>query len=141
MLPRTAGLGLVLLVSACAGTNRSTRFTLESAPNSPGLFVGHSETGDVVVAATHYLAMAGLATTDTDLGLPGRQSGSGEMLCRREMLTGTHLPRWICRYYDDIESQRERLHSELSVPRFSPDRNTFGPPISGRSGPGHAVLP
>jgi len=114
---------------------------LESAAHSPGLFVGHSDTGDVVVAATHYLAMAGLATTDTDLGLPGRAWGSGDMLCKREMLTGTHVPRWVCRYQDDIDAERERLHSALSVPRFNPGKSAFGAPITGGAGPGHAMLP
>jgi hypothetical protein len=139
MLSRTAGLGLVLLLSACAGTTKNKVLVLES-PRSPGLFLGHSVDGEVVVASTHYLAMSGLATTDTDLGLPARQSGSGEMLCRREMLTGTHVPRWICRYQEDIDADRERLHSDLSMPRFSP-AGVFGPAIAGKSGPGRPTAP
>ncbi len=117
MLSRTAGLGLVLLLSACAGTTKNKVLVLES-PRSPGLFLGHSVDGDVVVA----------------------QSGSGEMLCRREMLTGTHVPRWICRYQEDIDADRERLHSDLSMPRFSP-AGVFGPAIAGKSGPGRPTAP
>jgi hypothetical protein len=80
MFPRTAALGFVLVMSACAGANRNTPVKLESPTGSPGLFVGHSQHGEVVVAATHYRAMIGLATTDVDLGLTPRKYGSGEML-------------------------------------------------------------
>jgi hypothetical protein len=139
MLSRTAGLGLVLLMSACAGTTKNKVLVLES-PRSPGLFLGHSVDGDVVVASTHYLAMSGLATTDTELGLPARQSGSGEMLCRREMLTGTHVPRWICRYQEDIDADRERLHSDLASPRFSP-AGVFGPPMPAGRAAGRPTMP
>ena len=67
--------------------------------------------------------------------------GSGDMLCKREMLTGTHVPHWVCRYQDDIDAERERLHSALSVPRFNPGKSAFGAPITGGAGPGHAMLP
>jgi hypothetical protein len=98
--------------------------------------VGHSQHGEVVVAATHYRAMIGLATTDVDLGLTPRKYGSGEMLCKREMLTGTHVPRWICRYQEDLDTDRDRLHTELAVPRLSMDRGVVAPAITVRAGSG-----
>jgi hypothetical protein len=139
MFPRMAELGLVFLVSACAGANKNTRYQVESRANSPGLFVGHSESGDVVVASTHYLAMSGLATTDTDLGLPARKGGSGEMQCRREMLTGTHVPHWVCRYQEDVDAGREHLRTLLEAPRLSVDRSVIAPAITVRAGPGTRV--
>ena len=88
---------------------------LESAAHSPGLFVGHSDNGDIVVAAHHYDAMAGRAITDTDVGFPARGGGSdGLLLCNREMPTGSHLPRWICRYQEDIDRVRIATQAKLS---------------------------
>jgi hypothetical protein len=81
--------------------------------------------------------MSGLATTDADLGLPARKiGGSGEMLCRREMLTGTHVPRWVCRYQDDLDADREKLHTLLAAPRLSVDRGVNAPAITVRAGNG-----
>ncbi len=137
MLAKISGLGLVLFVTACTGANRHAGVALESRAHSPGLFVGHSTDGDTVIASSHYLAMNGLATTDSDLGIPPREDGaSGEMLCRREMLTGTHVPRWVCRYEDDLSQGREFLHSVLAAPVLSIDRKVLAPALSVRGAPG-----
>ena len=83
MYSRMIGGCLFAMMSACAGANRNAvPADLQRADGSPGLFVGHTNYGEVVVAATHYDAMSGLATTDTDLGLPARKDGSGKMLVR-----------------------------------------------------------
>ena len=127
MAPKTPGLLLVILLPACAGTSRNTRqIELSSLEGSPGLYLGHSVDGEVVVAATHYDAMSGLATTDTDLGLPARKDGSGKMLCAREVATGSHFPRWSCRYQQDVEAERHRLHSEFDAPRLAIGRASAG---------------
>src|SRR5439155_17665620 len=77
---------LCVVVAGCAGSHREAQIdTLRMVRNAPGLFVGHSVEGDVVVAATHYDAMTGFATTDEHLGLKARRSSDGQMLCQREM--------------------------------------------------------
>jgi len=115
MAPKTPGLLLVILLPACAGTSRNTRqIELSSLEGSPGLYLGHSVDGEVVVAATHYDAMGGLATTDVELGLPARKNGSGKMLCARQTVTGTHIPQWICRYHEDVEAERHATQTDLA---------------------------
>ena len=113
----------VVLAAGCASTSRSVQqlsdVDLMGSARTPGLFVGHSTSGDLVVAATHYDAMVGLATTADELGLPTRNGSSGEMLCQREMLTGSHLPLWTCRYKEDIEQARRIARDWLDQPNLS----------------------
>ncbi len=127
MSPRTVGPWLSLLMAGCAGANKNTQSNdLVSPAGSPGLFVGRSQSGQVVVAASHYDAMNGLAVEDVDLGLAARKNGSGLMLCDRDTITGTHVPRWTCRYKEEVEQERLRLQDELARPRLSIARQSSG---------------
>jgi hypothetical protein len=121
MLARTTAF-CVVLVAGCAGTSRNVqtvqREDLTGSARS-NLFVGHSTNGDLVVAANHYDAMGGLATTAEELGIPARKGSNGEMLCQREMLTGTHVPRWICRYEEDVRATRQATVDWMDQPRVS----------------------
>lgn len=114
---RSAILGLLVLVSGCAG-NRASNLRgqgIELTEKGHGLFVGHTDNGDVVVAASHYNAMNGLAVLDTDLGVPAAQS-AGMMLCQRRVVTGSHMPHWLCMYQDDIDRERQRTTDDLLSP-------------------------
>ncbi len=118
MFPRTAAL-FVLIVAGCAGSQRKAQLNAMTRSDT-GLYMGHSTNGDVVLAASHYDAMVGLATTDRELGLPERQGGSdGQMLCAQEILTGTHVPRWICRYEQDARYARQQARDWLDRPELS----------------------
>ena len=134
MIPTTRWLWLALLLPACAGANKASQAVLMSPAGSPGLFVGHTDDGEVVVAATHYKAMNGLATTDVDLGLPARKDGSGNMLCARQVTTGTHIPRWICRYQEDVEAERVSTQNDLNFLLFAGRGITVGSKSSGATG-------
>jgi hypothetical protein len=114
---RSAILGLLVLVSGCAANRASsTRGQgIELTEKGHGLFVGHTDNGDVVVAATHYNAMNGLAVLDTDLGVPAAQS-SGMMLCQRRVVTGSHMPHWLCMYQEDLDREREHNMDDLLSP-------------------------
>jgi len=117
MLARTAAV-VAIVLAGCAGPQKAVEVDSLDRMDS-GLFVGHSTNGDIVIAATHYSAMAGLATTAQELGIPGSKDKDGAMLCSREMPTGTHVPRWICRYEDDIRRERELTRDWLDTPRLS----------------------
>jgi hypothetical protein len=113
---RTAVVGLLVLLAGCAG-NRYVNSSAQSGPielteKGNGIFVGHTDAGEVVIAASHYNAMNGLAVLDTDLGVPAQES-QGLMLCAREVTVGSHLPRWICRYQKD--STQNRTETQLSM--------------------------
>ena len=103
MLPRATAF-CVVLVAACASTSRSVQqfsdIDLMDSARTPGLFMGHSTTGDLVVSATHYDAMVGLATTADELGLPMRKGSSGQMLCQRDGLAQVGF-RQVCPVQDD----------------------------------------
>lgn len=43
------------------------------------------------IPATHYQSMAGVMLQQDD----------SPTSCKREMLTGSHIPRWYCRFGDD----------------------------------------
>ena len=90
-----------LLLAACATA---------TAPAGPAhaVYVGHSETGEPIFCASHYDAMNGLAVAASGAG------GADDLLCSREVLTGTHVPHWICRYASDAALTRERM---LDVPK------------------------
>ena len=111
---------LCVVVAGCAGSQREAQIdNLRMVSNAPGMFVGHSVEGDVVVAATHYDAMTGLATTDEQLGLKARKGSDGQMLCQREMPTGTHVPLWTCRYVEEMAEIRRQTQDWLSQPHRS----------------------
>ena len=141
MFPRMIGVCPFLLIAACAGTHRNALLAdVRGVEGSPGLFVGHTQSGQVVIAATHYDAMTGLATTDVDLGLEARKDAGGAMLCSRTITTGSHMPRWICMYEKDANQERERLQVELSAPRLSIGRGLRVEGSSGgRASPGTVV--
>jgi len=134
MLARTPALFAVVL-AGCAGPQRSQVDSLNQSET--GLYVGHSTQGDVVVASTHYDAMSGLATTAQELGLSANDdSKEGQMVCQREMPTGTHVPRWICRYKEDIRRERELTRDWLDQPRLSFSGRTPPSLMLGRGGGG-----
>jgi len=122
-MSRNAGWILVLLVSACAGRSArpAPQAALEPAAGSKGLFVGHDQSGALVIAATHYDAMRGLAVSAEEIGAPV-EDGRRQMLCEREMPTGTHVPRWICRYQADIDDVREQTLNDFTAPRLAIER-------------------
>ena len=136
MPTRTATLALFAVLSACAA-HRSSGSTLVLREKSPGLFVGHSEDGEVVIASTHYDAMNGLAVIDSDLGIDSRRGGDGAMVCKREMPTGTHVPHWMCRYVDDLAHERQLVLNTLQQPALSPSISQ-GPGIAASMGGGTA---
>src|SRR5215475_735989 len=124
MLARTAAV-VAIVLAGCAGPQKTVEVDSLNRMDS-GLFVGHSTNGDVVIAATHYGAMAGMATTAQELGLPGSKDKDGQMLCSREIVTGTHVPRWICRYQEDVRRERELTRDWLDQPRLSFARGAGG---------------
>ncbi len=63
-------LGLLVLLSACA------------AP--------HAGNGELRISATHYQSMMGVTLKDADV----------PTTCYRQMITGSHIPRWYCRIGD-----------------------------------------
>jgi hypothetical protein len=130
MIARTTALWIVLL-AGCASANRDTLTDgLADSARTPGMYFGHSQGGALVIAASHYDAMTGLATTADELGLPARQSGSGEMLCQREMLTGSHLPTWTCRYKEDIEQARRAARDWLDHPALTVTQQRPAPTVT-----------
>jgi hypothetical protein len=91
-------LGIMLPVIACAHESAKPELTRKGTDRS--LFVGHTNTGVMVVAAKHYDAMNGLAVLSGDIEGTNVDDGS-TMLCRREVITGSHFPQWICRPQED----------------------------------------
>lgn len=80
------------------------------------LFVGHSDSGDMVVSATHADAMRGLAVPASQLGIHNAADPDGAVLCRREVPTGTHLGFWSCRYVSELE--RDRIGTRILLDRL-----------------------
>jgi hypothetical protein len=139
-MARSTVIGLALLLSACAGNRASSTAarngtTIELTEKGHGLFVGHTDSGEVVVSASHYNAMNGLAVLDTDLGVPAKDS-NGMMLCQREMRTGTHVPRWVCRYQSIIEQERQITQLGLDMPIAGPHPSQGGSGAALSQGPG-----
>lgn len=142
MLMRTGGLLLFVIISACAGQRKQVQpDDLRNSEKTPKLFVGHSQEGKVVVAATHGDAMSGLAVTDTDLGLASGKGNSQDMRCVREMVTGTHVPTWICRYKAEEDEARLQMLNELSQPRVNAARPTAAATLTVGSGSGSRGAP
>jgi hypothetical protein len=71
-----------------------------------------------VVAASHFDAMSGTAVAAAAIG----EKGDDKMICLRQMLTGTHVPTWVCRYQKDIEADRRATQEWLDA-----SRNCLGP--------------
>ena len=117
MYLRTAAL-FVIVAAGCAGPQKMPQVDSLTRSNT-GLYVGHSTEGQVVLAANHYDAMSGLATTADELGIPAGNRDDKAMLCQREMPTGTHVPHWICRYQKDVISSRMATRDWLDTPRLS----------------------
>jgi hypothetical protein len=123
MVFRNVALWIVLL-AGCAGAHQKAAINdmalkeNMALKESRGLYIGHSQYGTLVVAATHYDAMNGLATSSSELGLPERKHASNDMLCRREVITGSHIPHWICRYQEEVRKDREVLQDWLNQPRM-----------------------
>jgi hypothetical protein len=118
MLSRTVALWIVLL-AGCAGAQKTVAVDdLTRSKRTPNLYVGHSQWGTLVVAANHYDAMGGLAVSSSDLGLADRKTGGNDMSCRREIVTGSHVPHWICRYDDDVAQDRAETQDWLNTPRL-----------------------
>ena len=84
---------------ACAQQKPTPQQLARKGGDKP-LFVGHTNNGTVVVAAKHTDAMNGLAVLAQDVEGTDVDDGS-EMLCRREVVTGSHYPQWICRYKEE----------------------------------------
>ncbi len=77
------------------------------------LFVGTSVDGDLVVAASHYDAMRGVAIAADEIG----ENNKDGLTCAREMPTGTHVPAWYCRYDKEAEQERRATQDWLVKPR------------------------
>lgn len=91
---------LLLLLGACAAPT-----VKDEKQTKSGIFVGHSDSGKVLLAATHYDAMNGQAVAVDDLGV---SCGEGAMECKRETTVGTHFPDWVCRCKSENEQDRSR---------------------------------
>jgi hypothetical protein len=113
-MTKLIALGALLFLFGCAN-DRAARIAALQEHGDPAhpLYVGHSDWGDIVVAATHYDAMGGLAVNANDVGRTGKE----RMICDREMLTGTHVPTWICRYQKDVDDERSATRDWLDKPR------------------------
>jgi hypothetical protein len=108
-MPRSVLLLVLAPLLACA--HPATSPQLRRKGEAHGLFVGHTQSGTVVVAAKHFDAMNGLAVLSSDIEATDVDDGR-QMLCRREEVTGSHYPQWICRYREDqqrlSEADREK---------------------------------
>jgi len=93
-------LAIVLPLFSCTHAKSQTAPELARKGGDRGLFVGHTSNGVVVVAAKHYDAMNGLAVLSEEIEGTNTEDG-GQLLCRREMITGSHYPTWLCRYKED----------------------------------------
>ena len=113
---RTVAL-LAALLAACAGAQRNA-IDLHELKDSPHVYLGHSQEGTVVLATSHFAAMNGVAVSSSELGVPGSNGQHNDMLCTREMPTGTHVPHWVCRYNKDIAEGRLALRDWFDQPRL-----------------------
>lgn len=105
---------MLLACTACYSNNAAVKAKLlPRGDEARPLYVGTSINGDIVVAATHYDAMSGLAVAADDVG----QMTKDGMTCSREMVTGTHVPAWFCRYDKDALQERMATQNYLSRPR------------------------
>jgi hypothetical protein len=102
-----------VLVAACAC---ATAQQVSGQPHR--IFVGHSNDGEVLVSASHADAMRGLVMPASRLEVKkdSDPDGDGDILCKRDVLTGTHVPQWICRYVREIEE--DRLRTRILIDRL-----------------------
>jgi hypothetical protein len=120
MVRNAAILGLLVLLSACASTTAAApQRAILLSEKGHGLFVGHTDNGEVIVASSHYDAVRGIAVEDTDLGVPKAKS-EGTLLCAREVPTGSHVPHWMCRYMNQVSSDRTMAQTMLEQTVNSP---------------------
>jgi phosphoglucomutase len=127
-------LGLGVLVCACAAVKNSAvesaaqRPTTEVAPkrgDAHPLYVGRGSDGELVMASSHHDAMNGLAVAGQEIGVTSGQDG--DFICKRETVTGTHMPQWICRYKAEVEEDRIRTQRMLdNLPRGCMDKSCLG---------------
>ena len=110
------------LVSACAARSKVVAapepVAQKSGPGvqgpasrsdeAPPLMVGRGLDGELVMASTHHDAMNGLAVASAEIGASARSDGNTDLVCKREVITGTHLPEWICRYRADVEEAQKK---------------------------------
>jgi hypothetical protein len=94
----------VAAACACATAPRA----VEESKHQTRIYVGHSGAGEVLVAASHADAMRGLAVPASELDVKNESDPDGGLLCRRELVTGTHVPQWTCRYVRETEEDRMR---------------------------------
>jgi hypothetical protein len=128
MLSTRVAIPFLALAFACAGVHKNQPMTqqqadeladsMKPAKSQPRLFVGHDVNGHLVVAASHYDAMNGLAVLASDLGIT-TPSGDSMIFCLREMPTGTHVPHWVCRFQDTMDADREVTRNALSEARIT----------------------
>jgi hypothetical protein len=121
---RTVLFGCALLLCACAAQTKTTASTQSAAQRSATddgemkgtdahpIFIGHGTDGEVVMAATHYDSMNGLAMAPQEIGIANKDD-RGDIVCKREVWTGTHLPQWVCRYQAEVEQDRMRTRNML----------------------------
>jgi hypothetical protein len=108
-MPTKILLGLALLaIAACAAPGKSAVVDERSAQAAHPLFVGHGSDGETVMASTHYDSINGLSVASQDVGVTAGKDDRDEFVCKRETLTGTHMPQWICRYKAEVEEDRMR---------------------------------
>ena len=109
---RIAASVLLIGLSGCLASERQRMLAEKGDPEHP-LYVGRGDSGEIVVAASHYDAMNGLAVAAADIG-----AKEGDLLiCAREMLTGTHVPKWVCRFPREQEMERAATQNWLDTPR------------------------
>jgi hypothetical protein len=89
---------LLPFILACAHEKQTAQLARKGGDRP--LFVGHTNGGMVVVAAKHADAMNGMAVLAQDIEGVDVEDGS-ILLCKREVITGSHYPQWICRYKDE----------------------------------------
>jgi hypothetical protein len=99
-MSRAALLGILLPLFACMHSKPTQALSRKGGDRA--LFVGHTPNGDMVVAAQHYDAMNGLAVTADEIDATSAEDGT-QLLCRREVVTGSHYPQWLCRYKEEQE--------------------------------------
>jgi len=113
-MTRIVALGAALAIFGCYSNNAAVKAKLiQKGDQAHPLYVGHSDKGDIVVAATHYDAMSGLAVSADEVG---EKTAEG-MTCRREMLTGTHVPTWVCRFNKEVEEEARAAQDWMDKPR------------------------
>jgi len=118
MVFRIVALSIVLLSGCASAPSKVTSNDLGPSKKTKGLYLGHSQYGSVVIAANHYEAMSGLPVSSSELGIADRKGAGNDMLCAREIIVGSHVPRWVCRYQDEAKLDRQQTQDWLNQPRM-----------------------